>query len=222
MYDDIKGWVLENPTYQVFTGGNGIYQLASAHHAPINVGRFEDLCTSEQYKTPTYADYDDLDRQYWQTLPTSVPIYGADVENTLFDEKCTAWNMNKLSSILDFVREDYGLTIGGVNTSYLYFGMWKSSFPWHTEDMDLYSMSYLHWGAPKTWYTIPPKYGRKFENLSRSLFPSNHRICSNFLRHKTAILSPEVLREYEIPFNRVHLISNSRINETFYKDFYCF
>lgn len=61
------------------------------------------------------------------------------------------WNINKLGSILDYTIKDYGITISGVNTAYLYFGMWKSSFAWHTEDMDLYSINYLHHGYPKTW-----------------------------------------------------------------------
>lgn len=169
----------------------------------MNVGQYEAMCKSERFKTPVYTDYDDLDRQFWQTLTTSVPIYGADVEKSLFDDSCSVWNMKKLGSILDYVSEDYGVTLAGINTPFLYFGMWKSSFSWHTEDMDLYSMNYIHWGAPKIWLTIPLKYGKMFEDLACSLFPSSHRICANFLRHKTTLIGPDVLRQHGIPFNRV-------------------
>lgn len=61
------------------------------------------------------------------------------------------WNIGRLRTILDLVEKESGITIEGVNTPYLYFGMWKTSFAWHTEDMDLYSINYLHFGEPKSW-----------------------------------------------------------------------
>lgn len=61
------------------------------------------------------------------------------------------WNIAHLNTVLDVVEEECGISIEGVNTPYLYFGMWKTTFAWHTEDMDLYSINYLHFGEPKSW-----------------------------------------------------------------------
>jgi hypothetical protein len=55
------------------------------------------------------------------------------------------------------------ITLKGVNSSYLYFGMWRALFAWHTEDMDLYSVNYLHTGAPTVWYFVPPSGRAAFE-----------------------------------------------------------
>ena len=123
----------------------------------------------QRYRTPRHADNEELERKYWKNITFNQPIYGADISGTLTDPDQRHWNIQKLGSILDHVAGDYEIQIEGVNTAYLYFGMWKTTFAWHTEDMDLYSINYIHFGAPKSWYAIPPEHGRRLERLANGM-----------------------------------------------------
>ena len=123
-----------------------------------------------RFRTPRHFDYEELERKYWKNITFVNPMYGADVSGSITDKEQTSWNIANLGSILDCVGEDYGIKIEGVNTAYLYFGMWKTTFAWHTEDMDLYSINYIHYGAPKSWYAIPPEHGRRLERLAQGKY----------------------------------------------------
>ncbi len=50
--------------------------------------------------------------------------------------------------------------------------------------MDLASVNYLHCGAPKSWYCIPPAHRERFERFLQGLLPDMFRACPEFLRHK--------------------------------------
>lgn len=129
----------------------GAYQQVNVPLKSMTVSDFHDLTKSPSYVTPPHQDYKDLEKIFWENITNHAAIYGADVAGTITDPDVEHWNINKLGTILDFVGKDYNMSIEGVNTAYLYFGMWKATFAWHTEDMDLYSINYLHFGAPKTW-----------------------------------------------------------------------
>lgn len=108
----------------------------------------------------------ELETAYWRSLNFNNPMYGADMPGSLFDDSTTSWNVAKLENLLDVL----GQAVPGVNTAYLYLGMWKASFAWHLEDVDLYSINYIHFGAPKQWYSISQEDARRFENAMKSKF----------------------------------------------------
>lgn len=181
----------------------GVYQQVNVPLKPMTVTDFKELANSERYRPPPHSNYKELEEIYWNKMTSHAGIYGADVCGSITDPDYKFWNINQLETILDYVGKDYDISIDGVNTAYLYFGMWKTTFGWHTEDMDLYSINYLHFGAPKSWYSIPPCYGRKFEKLCAALFPNSNKSCRAFLRHKMTVINPKWLDDYSIPFDRV-------------------
>uniref|UniRef100_A0AAX7VM94 Lysine-specific demethylase 4B n=1 Tax=Astatotilapia calliptera TaxID=8154 RepID=A0AAX7VM94_ASTCA len=202
-YDDIDDLVIDAPIQQMVAGQSGLFIQYNIQKKPLTVQEFRRLANSDMYCTPRYLNYEDLERKYWKNLTFVSPIYGADVSGSLYDEDVDEWNIAHLNSILDVIEEDCGVSIQGVNTPYLYFGMWKTTFSWHTEDMDLYSINYLHFGEPKSWYAIPPEHGKRLERLATGFFPSSIKGCEAFLRHKMTLISPSVLKKYGIPFDKI-------------------
>ena len=69
--------------------------------------------------------------------------------------------------------------------------------------MDLYAVNFLHHGAPKTWYCVPPQFGYKLEQVAQKLFPGVTGSCVNHLRHKDIMISTKLLLDNNIPVNKV-------------------
>ncbi|XP_062828006.1 lysine-specific demethylase 4C isoform X2 [Anolis carolinensis] len=202
-YNDIDNLIIPAPIQQMVTGQSGLFTQYNIQKKPMTVKEFRQLANSDKYCTPRHLDYEDLERKYWKNLTFVAPIYGADINGSIYNENVKEWNIAHLNTILDIVEEDCGISIEGVNTPYLYFGMWKTTFAWHTEDMDLYSINYLHFGEPKSWYAIPPEHGKRLERLAQGFFPSSNQGCDAFLRHKMTLISPSILKKYGIPFDKI-------------------
>ncbi|KAM5379865.1 hypothetical protein ACJA88_005293 [Fusarium oxysporum] len=167
--------------------------------AMIDEAAFKDWDYKMDISEYTPERCEELERAYWKTLTYAPPLYGADLMGTLFDESTEQWNLNKLPNLLDVLGEK----VPGVNTAYLYLGMWKATFAWHLEDVDLYSINYLHFGAPKQWYSISQADARRFEAAMKNIWPTDAKACDQFLRHKGFLISPQHLKShYNITVNK--------------------
>ena len=167
--------------------------------AKIDEAAFKDFDYRMDVSDYTPERCEELERIYWKTLTYAPPLYGADLMGTLFDDSVESWNLNNLPNLLDVL----GTKVPGVNTAYLYLGMWKATFAWHLEDVDLYSINYLHFGAPKQWYSISQKDARRFEAAMKNIWSSDAKACDQFLRHKAFLISPNHLKQhYNITVNK--------------------
>lgn len=140
-----------------------------------------------------------LEKMYWKSLTYAEPMYGADSMGSLFSDRVKSWNVAHLPNLLDLMD----VRLPGVNDAYLYAGLWKATFAWHLEDQDLYSINYLHFGAPKQWYSIPQDECDRFFNLMKDTFNEEYANCHEFLRHKTFLVSPQYLDKHGIRYNKI-------------------
>lgn len=155
-------------------------QPRSRRRATRRFGKDEDFVDDSMwegfdYRITNAEDYtqercEELEKAYWRTLTYNNPLYGADMPGSLFDDSIKSWNVTKLENLLDIL----GQKLPGVNTAYLYLGMWKSTFAWHLEDVNLYSINYIHFGAPKQWYSISQEDAPKFEAFMKSNYLHHH------------------------------------------------
>jgi len=130
-----------------------------------------------------------------------VKIEGASAEKL---KQCTEslWNLNNIArangdqvSMLAALKED----IVGVTTPCLEIGSTFSSTTWRREDHQLYSITYNHWGAAKTWYTVPASAAEQLENCFKNLMPDVFEDNPDALKRLFTMLSPNALMAAGVP-----------------------
>lgn len=188
------------PIKQHVFGRSGAYMCILEEQKPLSGSSYATMATHPNRSPPTRKNSGDImmERSFWSSITMNPPIYGADTPVSLFDESVPwGWNLRKL----DCLFKEYKVPdIAGVTTPMTYFGMWKAFFAWHKEDLDLYSINYLHGGAPKVWYCVPPSESDKFDAMAKQLFPELASDCPDFLRHKNIMISPSLLRTFNINY----------------------
>ena len=99
------------------------------------------------------------------TTKHATEIFG---QGSLYTDETKIWNVAHLPSFLSRLLPSTSNGLPGVNLPYLYFGMWRATFAWHVEDMDLFSINYIHFGAPKFWYSVPQGRAAALESTMKS------------------------------------------------------
>lgn len=130
-FDDIE---IDTPITQLVSGTKGYYQQFNIERKPLTVKEFrEEALQAEKLSRVHNMTPQERDRSYWRNVSMNPPIYGADMQGSLFSSEVDIWNLNKLDTILNSLN----VAMPGINSPYLYWGMWKSTFAWHIEGKGL-------------------------------------------------------------------------------------
>uniref|UniRef100_A0A2K5MR55 [histone H3]-trimethyl-L-lysine(4) demethylase n=1 Tax=Cercocebus atys TaxID=9531 RepID=A0A2K5MR55_CERAT len=162
-----------------------------------------------------------VEKEFWRlvsTIEEDVTVeYGADIASKEFgsgfpvrDGKIklspeeeeyldSGWNLNNMPVMEQSVLAHITADICGMKLPWLYVGMCFSSFCWHIEDHWSYSINYLHWGEPKTWYGVPGYAAEQLENVMKKLAPELFVSQPDLLHQLVTIMNPNTLMTHEVP-----------------------
>ncbi|OMJ72336.1 hypothetical protein SteCoe_29255 [Stentor coeruleus] len=196
-YKDINPKIT-HPVRQVVSGLAGIYQVVLISERQMEYTAYKKYAKKRELNSELSVE--EIERKFWKNIRYDSAVYGADSDTISLFDRNTEWNLSELSNLLEDGLKP--LKLNGINTPFLYLGSWKSMFCWHKEDLDLYSINFLHFGKPKIWYCIPDSENEKFERLCQFHFREEYAQCKEFLRHKMTQISPSVLKGAGIKYHR--------------------
>uniref|UniRef100_H3AVW4 Guanine nucleotide exchange factor MSS4 n=1 Tax=Latimeria chalumnae TaxID=7897 RepID=H3AVW4_LATCH len=179
-------------------------------------------CLAQTQMVPTEL----VEKEFWRlvsTIEEDVTVeYGADIASKEFgsgfpvregkiqltpeDEEYidSAWNLNNMPVMEPSVLGHITADICGMKLPWLYVGMCFSSFCWHIEDHWSYSINYLHWGEPKTWYGAPGYAADQFEDVMMKLVPELFESQPDLLHQLVTIMNPNSLMAHGVPIYRTN------------------
>uniref|UniRef100_A0A673HL12 [histone H3]-trimethyl-L-lysine(4) demethylase n=1 Tax=Sinocyclocheilus rhinocerous TaxID=307959 RepID=A0A673HL12_9TELE len=203
------------------------FEQAPRDYTLRTFGDMADSFKSDYFNMPVHMVPTELvEKEFWRlvsTIEEDVTVeYGADIASKDFgsgfpvktgtfkvspEEEgylSSGWNLNNMpvldASVLTHVTAD----ICGMKLPWLYVGMCFSSFCWHIEDHWSYSINYLHWGEPKTWYGIPGYAAEQLEKVMKNLAPELFESQPDLLHQLVTIMNPNVLMGHGVPIYRTN------------------
>uniref|UniRef100_A0A7N8X3L9 [histone H3]-trimethyl-L-lysine(4) demethylase n=1 Tax=Mastacembelus armatus TaxID=205130 RepID=A0A7N8X3L9_9TELE len=190
-------------------------------------GQMADAFKSDYFNMPVHMVPTELvEKEFWRlvgAIDEDVTVeYGADIASKEFgsgfpipngkikvspaDEKYLkcGWNLNNLAMMKPSVLTHVTADICGMTLPWLYVGMCFSSFCWHIEDHWSYSINYLHWGEPKTWYGAPGFAAERLEGVMKKLAPELFESQPDLLHQLVTIMNPNTLMTHGVPIYRTN------------------
>lgn len=201
------------------------FEQAEREYSLQQFGEMADQFKSNYFNMPVHmVPTEKVEQEYWKILSSmdsSVTVeYGADLhsmdhgsgfptqmalkqagdENHYYKSYVeSSWNLNNIpvleGSVLGYINAD----ISGMKIPWMYVGMCFSTFCWHNEDHWSYSINYLHWGEPKTWYGVPGSKAEHFEQVMQETTPDLFKNQPDLLHQLVTILNPNILMDRGVP-----------------------
>ncbi|XP_066436729.1 lysine-specific demethylase 5C isoform X3 [Eleutherodactylus coqui] len=116
----------------------------------------------------------------------------------------SGWNLNVMPVLEQSVLCHINADISGMKVPWLYVGMVFSAFCWHIEDHWSYSINYLHWGEPKTWYGVPSSAAEQLEEVMKKLTPELFESQPDLLHQLVTLMNPNTLMAHGVPVVRTN------------------
>ncbi|KAL7311869.1 hypothetical protein PS15m_009582 [Mucor circinelloides] len=147
---------------------------------------------------------DECEREFWKLVSdpneTCQVEYGADLHGSGFstgDLMSDPWNLNAIPVAAQSLFRGNKSDISDLMPR-LYAGMCFSAFGWRNEDYYTGSISYMHWGETKTWYSVSEDDSAAFQNAMKKTVPELFKQQPGLLFQRATMLSPERLKKENI------------------------
>ncbi|XP_063288593.1 lysine-specific demethylase 5C-like isoform X2 [Pelobates fuscus] len=203
------------------------FEQATREFTLQSFGEMADSFKADYFNMPVHMVPTELvEKEFWRlvnSIEEDVTVqYGADIHSKEFgsgfpmmdgkneltpEEQAYAtsgWNLNVMPVLEQSVLCHINADISGMKVPWLYVGMVFSAFCWHIEDHWSYSINYLHWGEPKTWYGVPSSAAEQLEGVMKKLTPELFESQPDLLHQLVTLMNPNTLMSHGVPVVRTN------------------
>ncbi|XP_041953453.1 lysine-specific demethylase 5C isoform X5 [Alosa sapidissima] len=203
------------------------FEQATREYTLQSFGEMADTFKADYFNMPVHMVPTELvEKEFWRlvsSIEEDVTVeYGADIHSKEFgsgfpvnngkrhltteeeEYARSGWNLNVMPILEQSVLCHINADISGMKVPWLYVGMVFSAFCWHIEDHWSYSINYLHWGEPKTWYGVPSFAAEQLEAVMKKLTPELFEFQPDLLHQLVTIMNPNILMAHGVPVVRTN------------------